>query len=317
MSGKRVVVTGGAGFIGSHLVDRLVEAGYLVTVIDDFSTGNMANLKSARDLAPSMEIHNIDLLDPSLTEVMIESSPSYVFHLAAQADVRRSVSDPLHDARVNLLGGVNVVEAARKAGADRVIYAASGGTLYGEPDVTLLPLSESTPHKPLSYYGVSKKGVIDYLFAQSALYGTEFVALALANVYGPRQDPHGESGVISIFAGRLVEKKDCVIYGDGNQSRDFVFVADVVEAFMQSMQLGGCEIVNISSGTETTINQLYWELAQLAGRSEEPVYARFRTGEVQRSCLSNKKAQELLKWTPQVALREGLGEVLDWVATKG
>ncbi len=317
MSSDTVVVTGGAGFIGSHLVDRLLEHGFDVVVVDDFSSGSVANLEAATRFGSQLKVMRQDITDPTLVEVFENVSPRFVFHLAAQSDVRRSMADPVLDASVNILGSLNVIESSRRLGVERLVYAASGGTLYGEPSLASLPLKETAEHRPLSNYGVSKKAVLDYLTVYREVYGFAFVALALANVYGPRQDPHGESGVVSIFAGNLAAREHCVIYGDGEQTRDFVFVGDVVEAFLRAMNTGAGEVFNISSSTETSVNTLYWEMAKLYGAIEEPTYLPGRPGELRRSCLSNSKAREILSWQPSFALAEGLSKVIEWVGSKG
>lgn len=308
-----VIVTGGAGFIGSHLVDRLLESGFQVTVVDDFSVGSEENLKGAMKFGSQLQIVRQDLTEPELLDIMEKTSPRYIFHLAAQSDVRHSTADPLFDAKVNVLGSLNVIESARRVGVERVIYAASGGTLYGEPEAVMLPLTEAIRHQPLSNYGVSKKVVLDYLAAYKSLYSLGYVALALANVFGPRQDPYGESGVVSIFAGQLVSNQRCIIFGDGNQTRDFVFVADVVDAFLRSMDSGEGEVFNISSSKETSVSELYCTMAKILGSSLEPEFLEGRVGELRRSCLSNSKACEILEWEPKVSLADGLGQVIAWV----
>ena len=228
----RALVTGGAGFIGSALVDRLLAEGHEVDVVDDLSTGSLSNLAEARKAGgKALRIHQLDIRVPELVELVALRRPEVVFHLAAQASVPASVARPIFDAEVNVLGTLNVLEGARSAGSDRVVFAASGGTLYGDPDVSKQPIPETMAHRPLSPYGVSKKSAIDYLVAYRELHAVEFTALALANVYGPRQDPHGESGVVAIFARRLVAAQPITIFGDGEQTRDFVYVDDVVDAF--------------------------------------------------------------------------------------
>jgi len=231
----RTLVTGGAGFIGSTLVDRLLVEGHEVDVIDDLSTGSLANLAHARGSAGrSLTIHQVDITAPAVVELVARRRPELVFHLAAQADVRVSVARPVFDAETNIIGSLNVLEGARRAEAERVVFAASGGTLYGEPSPEDLPVREAHPHQPLSPYGVAKKAVLDYLVAYRELHALEFSALALANVYGPRQDPHGEAGVVAIFAQRLLASEPVTIFGDGDQTRDFVFVDDVVDAFVRA-----------------------------------------------------------------------------------
>ena len=244
-----MLVTGGAGFIGSTLVDRLLAEGHTVDVVDDLSTGSLANLSDARAAAGhQLTVHQMDVRSPEVVELMGRRRPEVVFHLAAQADVRVSVADPVFDADVNMLGTLRVLEGARLAGTGRVVFAASGGTLYGEPDASELPLKESLPHRPLSPYGVSKKAAIDYLVAYREMHALEFSALALANVYGPRQDPHGEAGVVAIFAERLLRGEQVTIFGDGEQTRDFVYVDDVVDAFVRAATKGGGLLCNIGTG---------------------------------------------------------------------
>jgi len=245
----RTLVTGGAGFIGSNLVDRLLVEGHEVDVIDDLSTGSLSNLADARGNAGrALTIHHLDITAPAVIELMVRRRPELVFHLAAQADVRVSVARPAFDAEVNIVGSLNVLEGARQAEVQRVVFAASGGTLYGEPVPEDLPVREAHPHQPLSPYGVAKKSVLDYLVAYRALHSLEFSALALANVYGPRQDPHGEAGVVSIFAERLLRGQPVTVFGDGEQTRDFVFVDDVVDAFVRAATRGGGLICNIGTG---------------------------------------------------------------------
>ncbi|MGH9186203.1 MAG: NAD-dependent epimerase/dehydratase family protein, partial [Acidimicrobiales bacterium] len=209
-----MLVTGGAGFIGSNLVDRLLAEGHAVDVVDDLSTGSLANLADARaDRTGRLTIHQFDIRSPNLVQLVARRQPEVIFHLAAQADVRVSVARPTFDAEVNILGSLNVLEGARAAGSRKVVFASSGGTIYGDPDPSELPLKESQPQRPLSPYGVAKKAVGDYLLAYRELHDLEYTALALANVYGPRQDPHGEAGVVAIFAGLLLEGKPCTVYG--------------------------------------------------------------------------------------------------------
>src|ERR1700691_31185 len=267
----RTLVTGGAGFIGSNLVDRLLVEGHEVDVIDDFSTGSLLNLAEARGSAGrALTIHSLDISAPAVIELMARVRPELVFHLAAQADVRVSVARPAFDAMVNVVGSLNVLEGARQPEAERVVFAASGGTLYGEPSAEDLPVREAHPHQPLSPYGVSKKAVLDYLVAYRELHALEFSALALANVYGPRQDPHGEAGVVAIFAQRILRGEPVTIFGDGEQTRDFVFVDDVVDAFVRGATRGGGLVLNIGTGHELSVNGLARVMAEVAGTSIPP-----------------------------------------------
>jgi len=308
----RMMVTGGAGFIGSNLVDRLLAEGHTVDVLDDLSTGSLANLAEARSVATgALTIHQLDIRIPDTVDLIVRRQPDVIYHLAAQADVRVSVEQPAFDAEVNVVGSVNILEGARLARAERVVFAASGGTLYGEPDGADLPLSEAHPHRPLTPYGVSKKAVLDYLYAYRKLYSLEFVALALANVYGPRQDPNGEAGVIAIFAHRLLNGDPIVIFGDGEQTRDFIYVDDVVDAFVRAGTRGGGLLCNVGTGRETSINQLCLELAKASGVEVTPVHAPKRAGEILRSCLDPERASIQLGWRPWTSLEEGARSVIE------
>ncbi len=308
-------MTGGAGFIGSTLVDRLLAEGHTVDVVDDLSSGSLANLADAR-ATPNHEMtfHRLDIREPAMVELVAHRRPEVIFHLAAQPDVRVSVERPAFDAEVNIVGTVQVLEGARAAGTRKVVFAASGGTLYGEPGK--LPVSESHPQRPLSPYGVSKKAACDYLAAYRELHGIEFTALALANVYGPRQDPHGEAGVVAIFAARLLAGEPCTIFGDGEQTRDFVYVDDVVDAFARAAHKGSGLLMNIGTGLETSVNRLYATMAAAAGTDAPAVYAPPRPGELTRSSLDPSRAEIHLGWKPWTTLEAGAAEVLRWFAAR-
>ncbi len=311
------MVTGGAGFIGSTLVDRLLAERHTVDVVDDLSTGSLANLAEARASAGhQLTVHQMDVRSAEVVDLIIRRRPEVIFHLAAQADVRASVADPVFDADVNLLGTLRVLEGARASDAQRVVFAASGGTLYGEPDVSELPLKESLPHRPLSPYGVSKKAAIDYLEAYRELHSLEFSALALANVYGPRQDPHGEAGVVAIFAELLVTGRPVTIFGDGEQTRDFVYVDDVVDAFVRAATKGGGLVCNVGTGSETSVNELFREMSAQAGVSAKANYRPLRTGELLRSSLDPSRAGIQLGWRPWTELGTGTAAVLEFVGRR-
>jgi UDP-glucose 4-epimerase len=312
----RTLVTGGAGFIGSTLVDRLLAEGHSVDVVDNLSTGSLGNLAEARaDRNHELRVHQLDVRSPAVVELMARRPPEVVFHLAAQADVRVSVADPVLDAQVNVVGSLNVIEGARAAGCRKVVFASSGGTIYGDPDPADLPATESHPQQPLSPYGVAKKAVGDYLHAFRALHGLEFVVLALANVYGPRQDPHGEAGVVAIFAGRLLAGEVCTIYGDGHQTRDFVYVDDVVDAFVRAADRGSGLLCNIGTGEETSVLRLHQLLAGAAGVPRAAVsFAPARPGELARSALDPTRARLHLGWAPWTSMEEGAEAVLRWFA---
>jgi UDP-glucose 4-epimerase len=310
----RTLVTGGAGFIGSTLVDRLLAEGHSVDVVDDLSTGSLANLAESRATAGHrLTVNNLDVRSAEVVDLMIRRHPEVVFHLAAQADVRLSVEQPIFDADVNLLGTLRILEGARASDVSRVVFAASGGTLYGDPDPADLPIKESLPHGPLSPYGVSKKAAIDYLVAYRELHNLEFAALALANVYGPRQDPHGEAGVVSIFAERLLRGQTITIYGDGEQTRDFVFVDDAVDAFVRAATKGGGLVCNIGTGQETSVNDLFGELTAQAGVRVPVEHAPVRPGELLRNSLDPGRAGIHLGWKPWTSLGTGVAAVLDFV----
>lgn len=313
----RALVTGGAGFIGSTLVDRLLAEGHSVDVIDDLSTGSLANLAAARAASDNeFTFHRLDIRSPEVVDLIARREPEVVFHLAAQADVRVSVADPVFDADVNLLGTLRILEGARVAGASRVVFAASGGTLYGEPDVSELPLNESLPQHPLSPYGVSKKAALDYLLAYRELHALEFAALALANVYGPRQDPHGEAGVVAIFAERLLRGQPVTIFGDGEQTRDFVYVDDVVDGFVRAATKGGGLVCNIGTGKETSVNTLFREMARQAGVDPTPEYQPLRQGELARNCLDPSRAGIQLGWSSWTELGEGTSATIESIRAR-
>jgi UDP-glucose 4-epimerase len=293
----RALVTGGAGFIGSHLVDALVARGDDVAVLDDLSGG-------LRDRIPDgVPLHTVDVADaPRVAEVLAAERPELVYHLAAQVDVRRSVADPTLDARVNVAGTASVLEAARASGARRVLLASTGGALYGES--AALPTPESAPLEPFSPYGASKAAAETYCALYTRLHGLSTLSLRFGNVYGPRQDPHGDAGVIAIFAGAAAEGRPATVFGDGSQTRDYVYVGDVVAGFLAAAEATATGEVNIGTGVETSLRAL------LDALGVEPVFEPARTGEVARSCLDVSRAAERLGWRPQVGLDEGLQRTL-------
>ena len=308
----RILVTGGAGFIGSTLVDRLLAEGHAVDVVDDLSTGTLTNLGEARAAKDAdFTFHRLDIRTREVTELIERRRPEVVFHLAAQMDVRVSVARPVFDAEVNIVGSLHVLEGARRAGARKVVFASSGGTIYGDPDPEELPIRETRPQQPLSPYGVAKKAVGDYLVAYRELHDLEFTALALANVYGPRQDPHGEAGVVAIFGQRLLAGERCTLYGDGSSTRDYVFVDDVVDAFARSIDAGDGLLLNVGTGVETPLRRLYDTVAAAVGTSEEPAYAPERPGELRRSCLDPGRAAIHLGWRPWTTLDQGIHITVD------
>jgi UDP-glucose 4-epimerase len=300
------LVTGGGGFIGSHLCDRLLAEGKRVVAVDDLSTGRIANLAEARGYGQQFSFHNMDIRLDELRTIFDRHKPEVVMHLAAQASVPTSVEDPQKDASVNVMGLLNVLECAGAAGSRKVVFAASGGTLYGEP--TNLPVKESarTKARPISPYGISKAIALDYLGFYQRTRGVEFAALALANVYGPRQDPFGEAGVIAIFASKMLAGETPTIFGDGEQTRDFVFVDDTVHAFSLAAERGSGAVVNVGTGVETSVNNLYELMATTAQFKGRPRYGAERPGDLRRNALDPAAAQKELGWRPWTSLEEGL-----------
>jgi UDP-glucose 4-epimerase len=312
----RVLVTGGAGFIGSALVDRLLAEGCDVDAIDDLSTGALANLADARATRNrKFSFHRLDVGAPQLADLVARRRPEVIFHLAAQLDVRVSVARPMFDAQVNILGSLNVCEAARAAATRKVVFAGSGGTLYGVPES--IPVREGHPQRPISPYGVSKKAAGDYLYYYREVHGLEYTELALANVYGPRQDPTGEAGVVAIFAGQLLAGKQPTIYGDGTQTRDYLYVDDAVDAFVRAAERGSGLLMNIGTGVETSVLDLYAKMAELAGVRASPRFAPERPGELTRSALDSGRAAIHLGWKPWTSLHDGLALTLDWFRQRG
>jgi UDP-glucose 4-epimerase len=308
----RALVTGGAGFIGSNLVDRLLAEGHAVEVVDNLASGRLANLADARaNRDHEFSFHQMDICDPAVSELIERRKPEVIFHLAAQIDVRVSVQDPLLDARINVLGTLNVLEGARRSGARKVVFSSSGGTIYGEVDPEDLPVTEAHSQHPVAPYGVSKKVATDYLHAYRELHQLEYTSLALANVYGPRQDPHGEAGVVAIFAGRLLRDEPCTIFGDGAQTRDYVYVDDVVDAFVRAAERGSGLTCNIGTGIETSVTELYRTMADNAGVAADAEHAPARHGELARSCLDAGRAKLHLGWQPFTDLSTGTAAVLD------
>jgi UDP-glucose 4-epimerase len=302
----RVLVSGGAGFIGSHTVDALAaRGGHEIAVIDDLSAGKREQVN------PRARFHQVDVRDASAVRGVIERErPEVLVHLAAQMDVRRSVTDPAFDAQVNLVGFLNLMEAGRLHGLSRVVFSSTGGAIYGEQEC--YPCDEEHPRRPVSPYGVAKLATEKYLFFYRAQYGIDYVALRYANVYGPRQDPHGEAGVVAIFCGRILEGRPVTIYGDGGQTRDYVFVADVVRANLAALTATGSGVFNIGTGVETSVIQLYEALAGAAGTSRAAEFGLARAGEQRRSVILPERASRELGWRPQVELSDGLAQTLHY-----
>ena len=313
----RAVVTGGAGFIGSTLVDRLVVRGDDVLIIDDLSTGSADNLADVRTGGSgTVELAVADIGETGAAELVAGHRPDVVFHLAAQADVRLSVDAPVADARTNLIGLLRVLDGALAGGARKVVFASSGGTIYGEADPALLPFDEDTPQRPLSPYGVAKLAGGLYLEVYGALHGLAGTTLALANVYGPRQDPNGEAGVVAIFAGLLLSGRPCTVFGTGEQIRDFVYVADVADALLAAAERGDGQLFNIGTGVGTSVNDLYRTMAAIVGGPDDPERGSARPGELDRSVLDATRAAGELGWRPVTGLDDGLQATLDWFSDR-
>ncbi len=301
----KIVVSGGAGFIGSNVVEAYVEGGHDVLVVDDLSTGLKEQVHARAQFVKA------DIRSPEAAKAVEDFKPEVLNLHAAQIDVRRSVTHPGLDADVNVVGCLNLLEAGRRAGAlKRVVYAASGGSMYGDSHV--VPTPETEPVAAVSPYGVSKAAFEQYLLSYRAMYGLHYVALRYANVYGPRQNPHGEAGVVAIFTDRLLSGKPCTIYGDGGQTRDFVYVYDVVNANVAALTCDFAGGVNVSTGVETDINRVYSELAKAAGVATPATYAPGKTGEQRRSVLANAKATKVLRWVPQWDVERGLASTIEW-----
>jgi UDP-glucose 4-epimerase len=307
----RSLVTGGAGFIGSNLVDALLARGDEVTVVDNLTTGRLSNLEPG--LSAGAELVELDIRDgEALSRLATEKRPERIFHLAAQIDVRKSLADPFFDAGVNVGGTANVLEAARACEAARVVSISTGGAIYGEGEGQQLPLPEDSPIAPLSAYGQSKFAAEGYVSLFERLYGLSGVSLRLGNVYGPRQDPLGEAGVIAIFCGLLKEGGRPKVFGDGTQTRDYIYVGDVVSAALAAGESKATGAINIGTGVETNVLELIEALKGLSGNdSFDPEFAPARTGEVQRITIDAGRAERELSWKPEMDLHDGLRVTLE------
>ena len=306
MSGK-ALVTGGAGFIGSHLVDRLIDDDWEVLAVDDLSQGHLDRLADARQIG-QVHFHQLDICTDEFREAVRRFEPDVIHHLAAQSGVRPSVEDPLFDARVNVLGTVNVLQAAAEAETQRVVFASSGGAMFGE--VPGAPAAEDAPAFPDSPYGISKKIVEDYFRYFRLVGGIDYVILALGNVYGPRQDPHGEAGVVAIFSRLMLDGRRPIINGDGEQARDYVYVDDVVDAFARAGEIGGGVRLNIGTGLATSVNALYDMIAAAAGYDGSPEHGPAKDGDLIRSVIDASAAKAHLGWEPWTALDVGIAKTV-------
>ncbi|OGW12878.1 MAG: UDP-glucose 4-epimerase [Nitrospirae bacterium GWA2_42_11] len=301
----KILVTGGAGFIGSHVVDRLVLEGHSVSVIDNLSTGKIENVNR------EAKFHKIDIISPRIERVFKKERPELICHFAAQMDVRRSVADPIYDAQSNIIGMLNLMENGLRYGVRKVIFASTGGAVYGEG--VPYPTSEECIPRPISPYGISKLTGEHYLFYYNVSYGLNYVVLRYANVYGPRQDPFGEAGVVAIFNQKILRDEQPVINGNGMQTRDYVYVDDVVDAVITSTYNDISDVFNVGTGVETSVNELFRHLIEITGKSHiKEVHGQAKKGEQLRSCLSYDKIRKALDWEPRVPLREGLTRTVEF-----
>lgn len=302
---KTILVTGGAGFIGSHVVDALLKgkADRKVVVIDDLSSGKKENLHEDAHLV------KMDIRDPKLENIFKKEKPEYVFHLAAQIDVRKSVAEPMLDADINVRGSLNVLENCRKYGVKKVIVASTGGAIYPEEH---MPASEETPEYPVSPYGINKLCVDRYLHYYHTVWGLKYASLRFANVYGPRQDQHGESGVVSIFVNKFLDEQIPTQNGEGLQTRDYIYVKDVVSLAMKAMRSKHSGVYNVGTGVETPLVRLIESIKKMGAFVTQVNQGPAKHGEVMRSCLDCSKAQEELDWKPKYTLEKGLKETIDW-----
>ncbi len=301
----KILITGGAGFIGSHVADGYLALGHEVVIVDDLSTGHRHNLPS------QARFYEADLNDgQELTRILEKERPNVVNHHAAQKSVRVSVEDPAEDARINIIGSLRLLELSRRTGVQKVIFISTGGAIYGE--ATVIPTPEEYPAWPVSPYGIAKLSVEHYLFYYADQFGLPSVVLRYANVYGPRQDPHGEAGVVAIFAERSLAGQECVIFGDGEQTRDYVYVGDLVRANVAALDNSVRGTFNIGTGVETTVNELYRHLQSVMGLDQPARFAPSRTGEQRRSAVAIDKAAREMDWRPQVSLREGLSHTVEF-----
>ncbi len=301
---KKILVTGGAGFIGSHIVDALINKGHQVIVVDNLSTGKQENINQ------KALFYQIDVQSSELEEIFQKENPDLVDHHAAQMNVRKSVEDPLFDAKANILGIINLLENCRKHDVKKVVFASSGGALYGEADV--IPTKENYPANPLSPYGIAKLASEKYLYYYQKVFHLPYVALRYANVYGPRQDSRGEAGVIAIFSEKILKEEQPVINGDGLQTRDYVYIEDVVKANLVSLFGNFQGSFNIGTAKETTVNELFQKINKLAGRNIPELHGPAKLGEQRRSCLDYALAEETFGWQPGIDLEEGMRRTLEY-----
>lgn len=301
----KILVTGGAGFIGSNVVDSYIEAGHVVAIIDNLTTGKKENLNDKAKFFES------DIRNKEVSEIVAQFNPDIINHIAAQIDVRKSVTDPIYNADVNELGTLNILNAAVKNKVKKIIFSSTGGAIYGEVEKKS-GADENHKQAPISPYAITKRSVEMYLYAYKELYGLEYTVLRYGNVYGPRQDPLGEAGVIAIFCGKMMKNEIPTIFGDGKQLRDYVYVKDVANANLLALTGGNGNIYNVGTGKGTSVNELFEILKDLLDFKDSPIYAEARSGELFRSVLNTKKIKRDLGWKPNFSTKKGLKETLKW-----
>lgn len=298
------LITGGAGFIGSHLADRLLAQGDDVIIVDNLVTGSKDNIDS------SARFYEMDIQDPKISEIFEKEKPDFVFHLAAQIDVRRSVEDPVEDARINLLGTFNILENSYRSNVKKVVFASTGGAIYG--DAEKYPTPEGYYEQPLSPYGIHKLAAEKSLFFYKKVKGLDYTILRMSNVYGPRQSPKGEAGVVAIFINKLLSGEQPFINGDGGQTRDYVFVKDVARAFVLAKTVTGSDKFNISTATETSVNETFDKIVAKMNLDTARAHSEAKPGEQRRSCLDFSRAKTELGWSPEYDIDRGIGETVEW-----
>lgn len=305
----KCLVTGGAGFIGSHLADKLIKKGHKLIIVDNLSTGKKININ------PKAKFYKIDIQNPKIFDIFRKEKPEIVFHYAAQIDLRKSVETPLEDAKINILGSLNILENCRKYSVKKIIFASTGGAIYGEANN--IPTPEDYPAFPLSPYGIAKLTIEKYLNYYFKNFNLSYAALRLGNVYGPRQNSKGEAGVIAIFCDKILFEEQSIIYGDGKQTRDFVFVDDVIEANILAIKSKKVGIFNVGTAKETDINTIFWKLKKLTKSNCKKIHGPAKTGEQKRSCLDYTKAKREFGWQPKYDLDNGFKKTAEWFRNEG